>query len=147
MLEDCSQYMTNLVAVEVPASVQEDENMDISPIEPNAYALSLARAYCRTQMDKIVLEVLHLLVMATGVIAYIRTGIQVDAVANDPGIASAPGKLTPSKVSMSFGPGSQSQNLGRRCVRGLGKLSHNLGQQLIQRLVKPPHIRPSRRFG
>ena len=65
--------MTNPVAVEVPASIQEDENMDISPIEPNAYALALARTYCRTQMAKIVLEVLYLLVMATGVFAYLFT--------------------------------------------------------------------------
>ena len=63
--------MTNPVAVEIPASAREDENMDISPIEPNAYALTLARTYCRTQMTKIVLEVLYLLVMATGVFAHL----------------------------------------------------------------------------
>ena len=64
MLEDCSQYMTNPVAVKVPASVREDESMDISPIEPNAYALTLTRTDCHMQMAKIVLEVLYLLVVA-----------------------------------------------------------------------------------
>ena len=92
VLEDYSQYMTNPVAVEVPASVQEDENMDISPIEPNSYALTLARTYCHTQMVKLVLEMLYLLVMVADVVAY---SIQVDAVADDPSIASAPGKPAP----------------------------------------------------
>ena len=63
--------MANPVAVEVPASVQEDENMDISPIEPNAYALTLTRTDCHMQMAKIVLEVLYMLVMATGVFSYL----------------------------------------------------------------------------
>ena len=89
--------MINPAAVEVPMSVQEDESMDISPIEPNSYALALARTYCRTQMTKIVLEVLYLLVVAIGVflLTYLRNGIQVDAVADDPSIASALGKPTP----------------------------------------------------
>ena len=73
MLEDYSQYMINPAAVEVPMSVQENESMDISPIEPNAYALALARTYCRTQMAKIVLEVLYLLAVATSVFAYLFT--------------------------------------------------------------------------
>ena len=72
MLEDYSQYMTNPVAVEIPASAR-DENMDISSIEPNAYALTLARTYCRTQITKIVLEVLYLLAVAAGVFTYFFT--------------------------------------------------------------------------
>ena len=114
VLEDYSQYTTNPVAVEVPASVQEDENMDISPIEPNAYALTLARTYCHTQMVKIVLEVLYLLVMATGVALTYELANRWTLW---PTIQASPvlrGSLPLSKALMSFGPGSQSQKLARQ---------------------------------
>ena len=132
MLEDYSQYMTNPVAVEVPASVQEDENMDISPIEPNAYALTLARTYCHRQMVKIGLEVLASYGYRRGCLLTYEPAYRSTLW---PTIQASPqlrGGLPLSKTLMSFGPGSQSQKLG---------------QQLIQRLEKLPHIRRSWRFG
>ena len=96
VLDDYSQYMANPVAVELPKGIsKEAENMDISPIEPNPYALTMARTYCRMQMVKIVLEVLYFLAIATGALAYLQTRVQVDAVAKDPSIASAPEKAAP----------------------------------------------------
>ena len=73
VLEDCSQYMTNPVITELPEGIKDDGNMDISPIEPNLYALTLARNFCRMQMAKIVQEVLYQLAMATGVFACLLT--------------------------------------------------------------------------
>ena len=61
--------MANPVVTELPGSIKEDESMDISPIEPNPYALTLARTHCRMQMAKIVQEVLYLLAMTAGVFA------------------------------------------------------------------------------
>ena len=69
VLEDYSQHMTNPVVTVLPEGIKEDENMDISPIEPNLHALTLARTYCRVQMAKIVQEVLYPLAMATCVFA------------------------------------------------------------------------------
>ena len=65
--------MTNPVTIELPEGIRDDGNMDISPIEPNPYALTLARTFCCMQMAKIVQEVLHLLAMATGVFSCLLT--------------------------------------------------------------------------
>ena len=103
--------MTNPVAIELPEGIRDDGNMDISPIEPNPYALTMARTYCRMQMVKIVLEVLYLLAIATSVLAYLQTyrsmlwqKIQVSLPHRR--------KLPLSKALIFSGLGSQSRSLG-----------------------------------